>query len=376
MSLSRVLIVGSGIAGVSLGAHLVADHQVVVLEAEADLASHSTGRSAALYLPDYGPEPVKALTLASAELFAAYAAAPDIPPLLLPREALLTAWDDGTAGALAGSVAAAQGGLLPLTAAQAGDRCAALRIDTLRSAALDRRACDIDVMALHAYYLGVLRRAGGQVVTRARVQQIESSPVGWQVTTKDGRTWSADRLVNAAGAWGDEVCELAGQSRLGLTPRRRTVAIARPNGPIDARWPVVADAAEAWYFKPEGGALLLSPCDETPVTAGDSKPDALDVARVMDQVNAVTTLQLRSVVSSWSGLRTFTGDRVPVVGAHPGDARLFCFVGQGGYGIQMAPALAVLAAELFRTGTTDGPLDWVAEAMRPERLLTAAVSQV
>ena len=172
--------------------------------------------------------------------------------------------------------------------------------------------------------------------------------------------------MNAAGAWGDEVAELCAGAGHGLSPRRRTVAIARPGQPIAADWPVVADIAETWYFKPEAGALLMSPGDETEVPPGNAKPDPLDVALALERVNAVTTLALRSVRTSWAGLRTFAPDRLPVVGPHPDEPALFSFVGQGGYGVQMAPALAQAGAELFRTGTlADAAL---AASLAPGRL--------
>ena len=136
--------------------------------------------------------------------------------------------------------------------------------------------------------------------------------------------------------------------------------------PVSPDWPVVADIAESWYFKPEGEAVLMSPGDETEVPAGDVKPDPLDVALVIERVNAATTLGLRSVRSSWAGLRTFTADRAPVVGRHPSDPAFFAFVGQGGYGVQMAPALALAGAELFRTGTLADTA--LAAAIGPARL--------
>jgi D-arginine dehydrogenase len=350
MTRQGILIIGGGMAGLSLGSELALDHDVVLLEAEQSLAVHSTGRSAALFLAGYGPPPVRELTRLSEPEFIRLAALPGMPALLTPRGGLFTAWDEPSAAALTALVAS-QPSMTTVRADQARTLCPVLRVDGTAMCAFDSGARDIDVSALHAHYAATLRRRGGQIVTGARLVAADRLHSRWELRTGDGRTWSADTVVNAAGAWGDEVAELCAGAGHGLSPRRRTVVIARCAQPIRADWPVVADAAETWYFKPEGGALLLSPCDETEVPPGDVKPDPLDIASVMERVNAATTLQLRSVHTSWAGLRTFAPDRAPVVGPHPDEPTLFSFVGQGGYGIQMAPALAKVGAELFRTGT-------------------------
>ncbi len=351
-------------AGVSLGSELALDHDVVLLEAEQSLAMHSTGRSAALFLEGYGPPPVRELTRRSEAEFVRLSALQGMPAPLTPRGGLFTAWDEPSAAALKALVAS-QPSMATVSADQARALCPVLRVDGTAMCAFDSGARDIDVSALHTHYAATLRRRGGQIVTSARLVAADRLNSRWELRTGDGRTWSADVVVNAAGAWGDEVAELCAGAGHGLSPRRRTVVIARCAQPIRADWPVVADAAETWYFKPEGGALLLSPCDETKAPPGDAKPDPLDIASVLERVNAATTLQLRSVQTSWAGLRTFAPDRAPIVGPHPDEPTLFSFVGQGGYGIQMAPALAKVGAELFRTGTlVDGAL---AAAIDPRR---------
>ncbi|WP_329058007.1 NAD(P)/FAD-dependent oxidoreductase [Amycolatopsis sp. NBC_01480] len=350
MTRERVIIVGGGIAGVSLGSELALDHDVILLEAESSLGVHSTGRSAALFMTGYGPAPVRELTRRSEAEFARLSALPDMPALLAPRGGLLTAWDEPGAAALEAMIAA-QPAMTALTAEQASALCPALRTDDVLLCGYDPSTRDIDVHALHSYYAATLRHRGGEIVTGARLAATTRLASGWDVETADGRRWQGDVLVNAAGAWGDEVAGLCGDAGHGLSPRRRTVVISRPARPVAGAWPVVADIAETWYFKPEGGAVLMSPGDESEVLPGDVKPDPLDVALVLERVNAVTTLQLRSVRTSWAGLRTFAPDRAPVVGRHAGEPALFSFVGQGGYGVQMAPTLAKAGAELFRTGT-------------------------
>ncbi|MCS7475717.1 NAD(P)/FAD-dependent oxidoreductase [Umezawaea endophytica] len=368
MARQRILIIGGGMAGVSLGSELAVDHDVVLLEAESSLAVHSTGRSAALFLADYGPPPVRELTRRSEPEFARLSALPDVPPLLTPRGGLFTTWDEPSAAALTAAVASSPS-MVAVTADRVRELCPVLRTDELAGCAFDADVRDIDVAALHGHYAGTLRRRGGRITTGARVVAADRVGAGWEVRTADGRTWHADALVNAAGAWGDQVAELCAGVGHRLSPRRRTVAIARSRVPIPAQWPVVADFAEAWYFKPESGALLLSPGDETEVPPGDVESDPLDVALVLERVNAATTLDLRSVRTSWAGLRTFAPDRAPVVGPHPEEPTLFSFVGQGGYGIQMAPALAGVGARLFRTGTLDDAV--LAAAIDPGRARTA-----
>jgi len=223
-------------------------------------------------------------------------------------------------------------------------------------AGYDETASDIDVDALLQGYLRGLRARGGALCVSALVVVAERCSAGWRVAAADGRHWECDVVVNAAGAWGDELWSLFGVAGHGLVPCRRTMALARTDRRLDPRWPVVGDAAEAWYFKPEGTGVLVSPSDETPSEPCDARPDPLDLALALDRVNAVTTLDVRSIVRAWSGLRTFAPDRLPVVGRHPADDTLFSFVGQGGYGIQAAPALASGAADMLR-GHAGGEYD-------------------
>jgi D-arginine dehydrogenase len=350
MTRERVLIIGGGIAGASIGSELAADHDVILLEAEPSLGLHSTGRSAALFMIGYGPASLQELTRRSEAEFTRLSELPGMPALLTPRGGLFTAWDEPTAAALA-SMIACQSFMRELTTEQALELCPVLRTGRVVLCGYDPNTRDIDVSALHAYYASAIRGRGGQIATSARFVAATRRASGWEVRTEDGRRWHGDALVNAAGAWGDEVAELCAGAGHGLSPRRRTVVIAHPGQPVARDWPVVADVAETWYFKPEAGALLMSPGDETKVPPGNAKPDPLDVALTLERVNAVTTLALRSVRTSWAGLRTFAPDRLPVVGPHPDEPALFSFVGQGGYGVQMAPALAQAGAELFRTGT-------------------------
>ncbi len=328
-----VLVVGGGIAGVSVAYELAAHASVVLVESEPELARHTTGRSAAIYAPSYGGPVVRELTAASAAGFARLRGELDTPELLTPHYALWIAVDDEGVEHLDHIEAE------PLTPGQAVELCPVLRPPL--AASVDRTAMDIDVMALHSGYVRGLRRRGGVLHTGRPVTDIRRDGAGWVV---DGLR--ADIVVDAAGAWVDEIAKRAGVPPIGIEPRRRTIALATGPVPIDPAWPLVADAADRFYLRPESGHVLISPADETPSEPCDAKPDELDIALAMERVNAATTLGLRSVHTAWAGLRSFVADREPVVGAWPDHPGFVFFAGQGGYGIQMAPALAMAGADI------------------------------
>jgi D-arginine dehydrogenase len=229
---------------------------------------------------------------------------------------------------------------------------------------------DIDVAGLHGYYL---RRVAGSLRRSAPVRAIERRRGGWRVETGSGAVLSCDTVVNAAGAWVDAVAARAGIRPIGLRPKRRTVFVSghRLAG-TSAGWPIVLDAEERWYFKPEGDdAVLASPADETDVEPGDAKPDELAIGRTLDTLAELTTLGLRSVRHAWAGLRSFVADRSPVLGGWSDEPGFAFVAGQGGYGIQMAPALAVLGADLAlhgRPGHRSAGFGVDPAAVRPERL--------
>jgi D-arginine dehydrogenase len=231
-------------------------------------------------------------------------------------------------------------------------------------------AADIDVAALHAGFVRLLRACGGRAVSGSPVTAVERSGSGWTVVTPVGPI-RCGTVVDAAGAWGDEVAVLAGVRPLGLRPLRRTaVTVALPAGLDARRWPAVIHAGNAWYFKPEGDGLLLSPADETPSKPVDARPEDVDVALALERVAAATTLPLRSVRSAWAGLRTFAPDGEMVVGPDPEVPGFVWCVGQGGYGIGSSPAVGRLTADLA-TGTDP---TWAVEsgvdvaALGPDRL--------
>ena len=343
-----VCVVGGGMAGACIAAHLAAEASVVLVERETTVAYHTTGRSAAAFIESYGPPAIRHLTVASRAFFVERGGSgPDRPPLLVPRPVLMVG-DDTQVGTLD---AAARVGrqFVPeierLTAAEAAALCPVLDRTRLAGGVLDPRAQDIDVAAVLDVMLAQCRAVGGRVQTSSELVRLERDGSAWTVHLSGGRSLRAGVVVDAAGAWGDELGRRAGAAPVGLQPKRRTALLVPGPGDHGA-WPLVVDVDERWYFKPEGPNLLCSPADETPVDPGDARPEELDVALAIDRINAATTLGIRHVRSSWAGLRTFSPDGNPVVGFDTDVDGFFWFVGQGGYGIQTAPAMGRLGAAL------------------------------
>jgi len=234
-----------------------------------------------------------------------------------------------------------------LDAAEACALVPVLRPDRVVAAIHQPRAMDIDVHLLHGAYLRLLHRRGGRVVTGAQVDRLSYEGAVWTAATAAG-DFAAPVVVNAAGAWADEIAGMAGLSPLGIVPNRRTALIIAAPPEVDVRlWPLVIDAAETGYFKPEAGKLLVSPADETPVGPCDIQPDEFDIALALDRLEQRTTIKVRHVERKWAGLRSFAADKTPVVGFDPLAAGFFWLAGQGGYGIQAAEGLARSTAALI-----------------------------
>ncbi len=339
-----VLVIGGGMAGVSIAAELAADRRVAVLDMEATLAFHTTGRSAAMYLETYGGPPIRALTVASRAAFDRAGDEPVLRPLPILHLGL-----PGHAAQLE----QLHRDVLPLVPdarlldpAEAAALQPLLRPEALEVALLEPGAMEIDVHALHQGFVRRLRARGGEIVTSARVAGAVRADEVWTVHDAAGRAWQASVVVDAAGAWADEVAQAFGARPVGVRPLRRTAFLV--DAPPGAAAPMFGDVPDTFYVKPEAGQLLCSPADETPLPPSDARPDELEIARAIETINAVTTLAVRHVRSAWAGLRCFVADRTPVVGFDPDVEGLFWCAGQGGYGIQTAPALARTAAALVR----------------------------
>ena len=366
-----VAVIGGGIGGISVASELALDRSVVVIEAEREPGLHATGRSAASYVPSYGPPMVQRLTDASLPDFGTMSDEFG-RPLLAARPVLYVA-DAARVRALARLLAAQRGG--PVRVISVGEAlrlCPVLRPDALVRTAIDESASDLDVAGVLEAFAVRLRARGGRILVGARVTSIRRGLTSW--TIEAGSTQVvAGEVVDAAGAWADPVARLAGLPSLGIQPRRRSIFLARrPLVHAPARWPFVLAADESFYYKDEGESVLVSPADATPVEPHDARPDELEIARAIEAVNAMTTLGIRSVIRSWAGLRSFAPDGEPVVGGLGRGEGFHWVAGQGGYGLQMAPALARLAAAVIRGEPVPADLAALgvdAAALSPARLV-------
>lgn len=341
-----ILIIGAGIGGASAAAELARDADVLLIEAESQPGYHTTGRSAAFYAESYGGPAILPLTSASKAFYTDPPKGFSPTPLLGPRGCLHIFDADSRALAeremarLAGHI----GAISLLDKERVLDRVPVLRPDTIAGAIDDPECRDMDVAAIHQGYLRAFRARGGRLLCDAGLAALARDGDYFLAQTPQG-TIRARRIVNAAGAWGDPVAALAGAKPLGLQPMRRTVILFRPGSvTVDNDWPLVIDINERFYFKPETGRILASPADETPMAASDAQPDELDIAIIIDRLQTATSLDIPRIENRWAGLRTFAPDRTPIVGPDPMVPGFFWCAGQGGYGIQTAPAIAALTA--------------------------------
>ncbi len=344
------LIVGGGIAGASVGYWLAPHGRVILLEREAQPGYHSTGRSAALFMASYGTPQVRALSLASRAFLQQPPAGFSDYPLLAPRGALMVAapgqeqlLDEHWAVMTAVARTARR-----LDAAQVRALIPAFRPEKVAGGLLEEDASDMDVHAIHQGYLRGLRRAGGTVVCNAPVSALRRDGKLWQVQA-GGATYEAPVVLNAAGAWADEVGRLAGLAGIGLQPRRRSAMIFAPPPGVDvAAWPMAIGVTEDWYFKPDAGMLLGSPANADPVDPQDVQPEELDIALAIHRIEEMTTLQIRRPTRTWAGLRSFVADGDLVGGFDAQAPGFFWIAAQGGYGIQTSPAMGEACAALAR----------------------------
>lgn len=351
------LIIGGGIAGASAGYHLAAYGRVILLEMESVTGYHATGRSAALFSEYYGGPVVRALTSASRSFLDAPPPGFSANPLLTPRGllALSPSGEDANFDAALADELASPTPAREIDLAEVAQYCPIVRPGRFHRAMIRPAAQDIDVDALHQGFLRGIRSGGGRVVRSARVRSLTRLVDGWRAET-DAGPFTGGLVVNAAGAWADQVAELAGVRPVGLTPLRRTAFLVDlPDGVHAQRWPMVSDVAETFYFKPESGRLLISPADATPTPPGDVRPDDLDVAVGAARVEEATTLSIRRVHHAWAGLRTAAADDVPVVGRSADADGFLWLAGLSGYGMQVAPSLGRLLAALVTGDAPPGP---------------------
>lgn len=384
----RVVIVGGGIAGASLAYVLAREPgvSVTLVERETQCGAHTTGRSAALYMPSYGPPAIRALTLASRSFYADPPADFAATPLITPRGALHVAWEQddplttvaqarATLDAILSNLHALGAQGEALTPEDCLRRCPALRGDGLVGGVFEREALDMDVHAILQGFLRGAKQAGCALVTSAEVQALDRRDGAWVARTSAG-DFTADLIVNAAGAWADEVGALAGARPVGLQPKRRSAFTFDPPEGVDcSAWPAVIDAAERFYFKPDAGRLLGSPANADPVLPHDVQPEDLDIAEGIWAIEQSTTLSIRRPRSTWAGLRSFVADGEPACGHDPDVPGLFWLAGQGGYGIQSAPGLARAAASLLLDKDKPLPRELAALGLRTEALSVQRLRQ-
>lgn len=365
-----IAVIGAGMAGASAAAFLSVDRRVALIEAEEVAGYHTTGRSAAIWIQNYGPPDVRELTRLSRSFYEAPPAGFTDIGLISRRPVLLLATDPQMAD-LETAIAAGQG-LRQVTVAEATALVPALRPGYLGGAALETDAFDMDVAAIHQGFLRQLRAGGGVLGLRSRAGRIERRSGVWEVETASGEVFRAPVVVNASGAWGDEVAGIAGAAPLGLQPRRRTAAIVDPS-PFDVSgWPMICDVNEGWYARPEARTrLMVSPADATPIHPHDVQPEEIDVAIGIDRMQQAMDIPVRRVEHSWAGLRTFTPDGSLAFGWDPSVDGFFWCVGQGGYGIQTAPAAGRFVADLVLR-RDPGPAAVIKAAIAPGRFTQIA----
>lgn len=362
MQTADFLIVGGGIAGVSAAARLAPHGRTVLLEAESHFGYHASGRSATYYHFGIGKSVVRGMTAFSRAHFETEGAGG--AALSRRSAALFIAPPEMLAGldALEADMRPYSDGLERLEADAVREMVPVLRCggDGIVAAVLDRTARRLDSEALQQDYRAAIKRAGGQSIAGARVAAIGRDGANWVATTGAGDRISAAILVNAAGAWCDEIARLAGVEPLGLQPLRRTIiAFDAPPDQQIGDWPFTKTAIDDFYMLPESGRILACPVDEVPSEPTDAQPDEYYIALAAAKTEHYTSLAVRRIGHSWAGLRTFTSDRIPVAGFAPDAEGFFWLAGQGGYGLQTAPAMAA-ATEALITGVSwpAGLADW------------------
>ncbi len=345
-----VAVVGAGMAGASAAYFLSRNHRVVVLERESHPGYHTTGRSAALYSQTYGNATIRSLTRASWSFFNQPPAGFSETPLLSPRGAVFIG--EPSDEPLMRDMLAQMRSQVPSVHWLAGDALQSLipvlKAPFAQGAIYEPDAMDMDVHAIHQGFLRGARGLGAQLYGDAPVLALHEQGGGWLLQTPQGE-FRADVVVNAAGAWCDELARLAGVRPIGLTPKRRTAFLTdAPEGINSGAWPAVIDAQERFYFKPDAGLLLMSPANEDPMLPQDVQAEELDIALAVDRIENATALRIRRVQRKWAGLRSFVADKTPAVGFDDRARGFFWLAGQGGYGIQTAPAMGLLAATLVK----------------------------
>ena len=350
----RIGVIGGGIAGASAAYHLLkADNSldIILVEAEDQLGYHTTGRSAALLLENDGTQSTRSIVKASVDFLLNPPEGLTENVFVIPRDVMHIATVEQSAS-VDRLLEENSSGRIPtkeISKSEAKKRFPALREEGLDRVVVDEGAGDIDVHCLHQAYLNYFRKNGGKIKTSTRIDSATKSGNSWSLETKTEQI-SVDVIVNAAGAWGDQVASRAGVEPIGLQPKRRTAFTVNSNEPDLQEWGMIADIDLRFYCKPDGRQLLCSLAEENPSEPCDAKHDEADVALAIERINAATTSDIRSVQTAWTGLRTFAPDRSMVIGSDSDDHSFFWCVGQGGTGIMTSPGVGRLLADLLTEG--------------------------
>jgi len=345
-----IAIIGAGIAGASLAYRLASERSVLLLERESQPGYHTTGRSAAMFMESYGPPAIRALTRASRAFYEQPPSGFGDQPLLSPRGVLYLAThgQEALLQETQRTLAASGCELEEVDADAALARVSCLRPEVVHGALFEHGAQDIDVHALHQGFLRGMRGGGDELRTGAHVVAAQHDGARWVLQLADGEAVRAHTVVDAAGAWVDEVAALFGAAPIGLVPHRRSAfTFKAPEGMNVSGWPAVVGVDESYYFKPDAGQLLGSPANADPTVPHDVVPEELDIALGIHQIETVTTLTIRRPASTWAGLRSFVRDGEMVIGWDEHCPGFFWLAGQGGYGIQSAAGASELAASLL-----------------------------
>ncbi len=345
-----VVVVGAGIAGITVAAEFARERTVLVLEADTGPAQQTTGRSAAIYMASYGGPRIQPFTRTGRAWLESGGGGYLERSLLSPRGVVVIA----TPGRPASFERYAADGSRRISVEEARELFPALRPEQCEAATYDPEIFDLDAAGAVSSARRALRERGGEIMASTPVIALDRTNGTWQVTTPTGIV-EAGLVVNAAGAWSDDIAVMAGLPKIGMLPKRRTICTFRAPPDLGHEgWPMLLEASERFYIKPETGQFLASPADETPSEPCDPRPDMIDVATAMDRVQAATTLQATTIQTSWAGLRTFAPDRSLVLGPDPlADGFVWC-AGHGGFGIQAAHSAARAVVTLVETGELPG----------------------
>jgi D-arginine dehydrogenase len=353
-----VIVIGAGMAGASVAYFLAPHARVLMLEREAYPGMHSTGRSAALFSETYGSAQVRALTRAARPFLAQPPAGFAQHPILAPRGAMIvgSAAQADRLRAMYEAMAPCTSNLGLLDAAQLRAAVPVLRPEAAQLGLHEPGAADIDVNELHQGFLRGMRACGGQLRLNVAIRAISRSAGGWEVDDGDQR-FRAPLLLNAAGAWVDELARLAGVAPLGIQPKRRSAFVFAPPAGLEvAHWPFVCDVEETFYFKPDAGLLLGSAANADPVPPHDVQPEEYDIALGIDRIEQATSMTIPRPLRSWAGLRSFVSDGDLVGGFAPDAPGFFWVAAQGGYGIQTSAAMGEACANLALGRALPAPL--------------------